>query len=147
MQTQSNNQLGNAGYDKSMVIHRPCHKFRFSTWESFKAPFSKNNPILSQILKQNVGCVGPSFECLDFKPLGKILSCLENKLTKKNWQSMVNYHCFKYKEQHINECTERNINYTNKLDLIALFRAIGHEVLPKNLFGKDNRKTLKQILK
>ena len=147
MQTQSNNQLGNAGYDKSMVIHRPCHKFRFSTWESFKAPFSKNNPILSQILKQNVGCVGPSFECLDIKPLGKILSCLENKLTKKNWQSMVNYHCFKYKEQHINECTERNINYTNKLDLIALFRAIGHEVLPKNLFGKDNRKTLKQILK
>ena len=43
----------NDGYDKNWIIPKPGYKFRFSTWETFRNPCSKNDDILSQIFKQN----------------------------------------------------------------------------------------------
>ena len=134
------------GYDENLVIPRPCYKFRCSTWESFRNPCLKNDDVLSQVLHQNVGVSIP-IETLDFQPLLILLTKLRENLARKRWQKMVEYHYSNHNNVDVNICESRN-NYANKKSLVNLFRAIGQQVLPRNLFGKNKDvSNLKQVLR
>ena len=133
------------GYDSSTIVERPCYKFKFSTWESFRNPYLNKNSLLSQILKQNVGTNIPC-ENLNFDILQKILVQLKNKLVKRNWPTMVKEHCLKSKNFHDNSA-QNMARHVHKKCLVTLFRAIGSELLPSNLFGNGNKQMIKQIIK
>ena len=133
------------GYDSSTIVERPCYKFKFSTWESFRNPYLNKNSLLSQILKQNVGTNIPC-ENLNFDILQKILVQLKNKLVKRNWPTMVKEHCLKSKNFHDNSAQNMAL-HVHKKCLVTLFRAIGSELLPSNLFGNGNKQMIKQIIK
>ena len=98
------------GYDSSTIVERPCYKFKFSTWESFRNPYLNKNSLLSQILKQNVGTNIPC-ENLNFDILQKILVQLKNKLAKRNWPTMVKEHCLKSKNFR---ASHNKVSFTKK---------------------------------
>ena len=93
MSTQSAN-LNHKGFNPRKVISRPFFKLRFSTWEVFKNPCLKKEEILDQILRHDVG-TSLSYNEINLDELSRILKQLENKIRKKNWKKLVDYHCRK----------------------------------------------------
>ena len=124
------------------VVLRPCFKLRFSTWEFFKNPCLSKEDLMTQIFKSGTG---DSFQLRDINSnaLLKIAKQLENKIKNKNWKKLVNFHCPIQDNGHKKGC---GMIVVNKRDLVSLFRAIGNDILPYALFGKNN-KLLNQFIK
>ena len=146
MPTQSAN-LDHKGFDPRKVISRPFFKLRFSTWEVFKNPCLKKEGILDQILKNDVG-TSLSFNEINLDELSRILKQLENKIRNKNWKKLVDYHCRKQVLQNQEGSNGmKKIITIDKRGLVSLFRAIGHDILPKKLFLGNQRKFLAKLIK